>query len=43
MAYTEIASISLPKGMTSHRTFRLPLDLNDKELSKLEIKKKKLR
>lgn len=29
MAWTGIASILLPKGMTSHRTFRLPLDLTE--------------
>lgn len=28
MAWTGIASILLPKGMTSHKTFKLPLDLN---------------
>ena len=28
MAWTGIASILLPKGITSHRTFRLPLDLS---------------
>jgi len=27
MAWTVIASILLPKGMTSHKTFKLPLDL----------------
>ena len=31
MAWTGIASILLPKGMTSHRTFRLPLDLSNIE------------
>ena len=42
---TGIASILLPKGMTRHRTFRLPLDLNDIEIStlKVEIDKNKLR
>ena len=42
MAWTGIASILLSKEMTSHRTFRLPLDLNDIEIStsKLEIDKK---
>ena len=29
MAWTGIASILLPKGMTSHKTFNLPLDLNN--------------
>ena len=45
MAWTGIASILLPKGMTSHRTFRLPLDLNSIETAflKLESDKKKLR
>ena len=45
MAWTGIALILLPKGMTSHRTFWLPLDLNDIEIStlELEIDKKKLR
>ena len=31
MAWTRIASILLPKEMTSHRTFRLPLDLSNIE------------
>ena len=31
MAWTGIASILLTKGMTSHRTFRLPLDITDRE------------
>ena len=45
MAWTGIASILLPKGMTSHRTFRLPLDLNSIETAflKFESDKKKLR
>lgn len=45
MAWTGIASILLPKGMTTHRTFRLPLDLSSIENSflKLESDKKKLR
>ena len=45
MAWIGIASILLPKGMTSHRTFRLPLDLNSIETAflKLESDKKKLR
>ena len=45
VAWTEIASILLPKGMKSHCTFQLPLDLNNIEIStlKLEIDKKKLR
>ena len=44
MTWTGIASILFSKGMTSHRTFRLPLDLNDIEVStlKLEIGKKKI-
>ena len=45
MAWTGIASILLPRGMTAHRTFRLPLDLNNIESSflKLNSDKKKLR
>ena len=45
MAWTGIASILLPKGMTSHRTFRLPLDLSKIETSflKLDSDKKLLR
>ena len=45
MAWTGIASILLPKGMTAHRTFRLPLDLSNIESSflKLDSDKKKLR
>ena len=45
MAWTAIASILLPKGMTTHRTFRLPLDLSSIENSflKLESDEKKLR
>jgi len=45
MTWTGIASILLPRGMTSHRTFKLPLNLNDVETSffKLESDKKKLR
>ena len=31
MAWTGIASTILPKGMTSHRTFRLPLNLSEVE------------
>ena len=44
MAWTGIASILLPKGMTSHR-FRVPLDLSRIETSflKLEADKKLLR
>ena len=42
MAWTGIASILLPKGMTSHRTFRLPLDLTTIESAfvKLDSDKK---
>lgn len=45
MAWTGIASILLPKGMTSHRTFRLPLDLSNIESAflKMDSDKKKLR
>ena len=32
-----IASILLPKGMTAHRTFRLPLDLSNIESSFLKL------
>ena len=42
MGWIEVALILLPKGMRSHRTFRLPLDLNVTEMReiKLEIDKK---
>ena len=45
MGWTGRASILLSKGMTKLRTFQLPLDLIDIEIStlKLEIDKKKLR
>ena len=45
MAWTGIASILLPKGMTSHRTFRLLLDLNNIETAflKFESDKKKIK
>ena len=45
MAWTGIASILLPKGMRSHRTFRLPLYLSTIESAfvKLDSDKKKLR
>lgn len=45
MAWTGIASILLPSGMTSHRTFRLPLNLSDRDTPRLtlETDKKKLR
>ena len=45
MAWTGIASILLPKRMTSHKTFKLPLDLENIESAflKLESEKKKLR
>ena len=45
MAWTGIAFILLPKGMTIYRTFRLPLDLSKIETSflKLESDKKLLR
>ena len=45
MAWTGIASILLPYGMTSHRCFRLPLDLGLSEISfiKSDSDKKKLR
>ena len=44
MAWTGIASILLPKGITSHRTFRLPLDLSNIESTflKLDSDKKSL-
>ena len=29
MAWTGVASILLPKGMTSHKSFNLPLDLEN--------------
>ena len=40
-----IASVLLPRGMTSHRTFKLPLDLNNIENAflKLESDKKKIK
>ena len=41
MAWTGIASILLPKGMTSHRTFRLPLDLNSIESAVLKFESEK--
>lgn len=41
MAWTGIASILLPKGMTSHRTFRLPLDLESIDVAFLEKKSEK--
>jgi hypothetical protein len=37
MAWTGIASVLLPKGMTSHRTFRLPLDLSNIESAFLNL------
>ena len=45
MAWTDIASIQLGKGMTSHRTFHLPLDLSHIETAflKLDSDKKRLR
>lgn len=45
MAWTGIASILLPKGMTSHKTFNLPLDLANSEsiFFKSEASKKKLK
>ena len=45
MAWTGIASILLPNGITSHKTFKLPLDLTNNETSflKLESDKKRLR
>ena len=45
MAWTGIASVLLPRGMTSHWTFTLPLDLNNIENAflKLESDKKKIR
>ena len=45
MTWTGIASILLPKGMTSHRTFRLPLNLSNIKTSflKFESDKKLLR
>jgi hypothetical protein len=41
MAWTGIASILLPKGMTSHRTFRLPLDLTNIKIAFFQIKSDK--
>ena len=40
-----IASILLPEGMTSHRTFKLPLDLSNIETTflKLDSDKRRLR
>ena len=40
-----IASILIPKGMTNHRLFRLPSELNDIEIGQLTLKiyKRKLR
>ena len=45
MDLTFISSILLPKGMTSHQTFRLPLDLSNIESAflKLDSDKKRLR
>ena len=45
MAWAGIASILLPKGMTSHRTFRLPLDWSyiESAFLKFESDKKELR
>ena len=45
MTWTGIASILLPHGMTSHKTFKLPLVLDNVESSflKKECDKKKLR
>ena len=45
MAWTGIASLLLPQGRTSHRTFRLPLNLSEVEIStlNLETDKTKLR
>ena len=45
MAWRGIASILLPKGMTSHRTFWLPLDLSNIESAflKLDSDKRRLR
>ena len=37
MAWTGIASTLLLKGMTSHRRFRLPLDLNNIETAFLKL------
>lgn len=41
MAWTGIASILLPDGMTSHKTFKLPLDLTDTETSSLKLESDK--
>ena len=45
MAWMGIASILLPGGMTSHRTFRLPIELDKFEVAVLELEseRKKLR
>ena len=45
MAWTGIAAILLPKGKTTHKTFRWPLNINDLELSILsqDCDKKRLR
>ena len=37
MAWTGIAAILLPKGMTTHRTFGLPLDLSSAVVSYLKL------
>lgn len=41
MAWTGIASVLLPRGMTTHRTFRLPLDLSKIEISFLKLESDK--
>ena len=37
MAWTGIASILLPEGMTSHRTYKLPLDLSNIETTLISV------
>ena len=41
MAWTGIASILLPWGVTSHKAFKLPLDLSNTEVSFIKSKEDK--
>ena len=41
MAWTGIASVLLPRVMRSHRTFKLPLDLNNIENAFLKLESDK--
>ena len=45
MAWTGIASVPLPNGMTNHKTFKLPINVTNNETAflKLESDKKRLR